>query len=62
MVQSPCQNCKSRNPSCHDKCEEYIAYHDELVAAKAALRGDDGGASGFLIDAVEKRRKKRRSK
>lgn len=35
---SPCQNCKRRKPICHDRCEEYLAWHDELVAAKKSLR------------------------
>ena len=35
---SPCQNCKCRKITCHDRCEEYLAWHDELVAAKKNLR------------------------
>lgn len=37
-MSSPCQDCPHRKLTCHDRCEEYMAYHDALVAAKDALR------------------------
>lgn len=60
-MKSPCQNCPYRKATCHDRCGEYLAYHDELVAAREALRVADR-AIGFLMDGAEKRRKIARSR
>lgn len=37
-MSSPCQNCPHRKLTCHDRCDEYQAYHNALVEAKKALR------------------------
>lgn len=46
-MSSPCQDCPHRKLTCHDRCDEYMAYHDALVAAKEALRVADD-AIGML--------------
>lgn len=57
----PCHECKSREPVCHDRCEEYLNWHDELVDAKAAL--DRASiAIDFARRAFERREKKLRAK
>lgn len=38
MEKSPCQTCNCRKIVCHDHCEEYLEWHEELVAAKKELR------------------------
>ena len=58
-MNSPCQNCPHRKPTCHDRCEEYIEYHDELVAAKNKVR-DAYNALEYLLYMSEKRKKKAR--
>ena len=59
----PCQDCPHRKLMCHDKCEEYLAYHEELLAAKQALHVADRAIS-FLADNFGKRKNRwdRRSK
>ncbi len=37
-MSSPCQDCPHRKLTCHDRCDEYMAYHDALVAAKDAVK------------------------
>lgn len=34
---SPCMNCPHRKLTCHDHCDEYLEWHDELVLAKEAV-------------------------
>lgn len=34
---SPCMNCPHRKLMCHDHCDEYLEWHDELVLAKQAV-------------------------
>ena len=60
-MKSPCQNCPYRKATCHDRCGEYLTYHDELVAAREALRVADR-AIGFLMDSANKREKRARVK
>ncbi len=57
MKKSPCQDCPYRKATCHDRCEEYLDYHDELVAAREALRTADR-AIGVLIAGARKRVKR----
>lgn len=57
----PCQNCKSRKPVCHDRCEEYNEWHETLVCAKEALRTSEK-AIDLLIAAIQKRKKARHTK
>ena len=56
-MSSPCQDCPHRKLKCHDRCDEYIEWHDARVEARdkltAARRAID-----YLIDMTEKRRKK----
>lgn len=56
-MSSPCYECPHRRVTCHDRCPEYLEYHDALVEARdkltAARRAID-----YLIDMTEKRRKK----
>lgn len=56
-MSSPCQDCPYRKLTCHDRCEEYMAYHDALVAAKDALRVANM-AIGLLKDGYAKRHRK----
>ena len=57
MAKSPCENCPHRKLTCHDRCEEYLTFHAELVAAKDELR-KAYNAIDFLIDMYVKREKK----
>lgn len=34
MKVAPCKGCPNRYPACHDKCEHYISWKQELNAAK----------------------------
>lgn len=62
-MSSPCQNCPHRKLTCHDRCEEYIAYHDALVAAKDALRVADGAIALLRENYLNRRNNwKRRNK
>lgn len=51
----PCQNCKSRQLVCHDHCDEYVTWHDELVLAKEAVHTANQAIS-LLVDNYTKRR------
>lgn len=31
-VESPCMECDVREPACHDRCEKYAKYREELKA------------------------------
>ena len=53
----PCMNCPYRKPICHDHCEDYLEWHDTLLAAKDALRVADKAIS-LLADGVHKRKDK----
>lgn len=57
-VISPCYGCVQRTLTCHDKCEQYIAWKSSLEKAENRIAED------FLYDAVTKtlRRNHRRSK
>lgn len=35
---SPCKDCPDRYPGCHDSCEKYKCWKDELAAVKKDLR------------------------
>lgn len=56
-MKSPCMDCPYRKVTCHDFCEEYQTYHDELVAAREALRVADN-ALRFLLDSAHKRERR----
>lgn len=53
----PCQNCPYRKPVCHDHCEDYLEWHDTLIAAKDAIRVADKAIS-LLADGFHKRKNK----
>lgn len=54
-MNSPCMDCPHRKLTCHDRCNEYLAYHDALVAAKEAVRVADK-AIELLADGFYRRR------
>lgn len=56
MGNCPCQNCPYRKATCHDHCEEYLDWHDTLVAAKDALRIADK-AIDLVVEGVYKRKR-----
>ena len=58
---SPCQDCPHRKLTCHDKCDEYLEFHDALVEARKSLRKAQS-AIDFLIEASRKRAKKAKVK
>lgn len=35
---SPCKDCQDRHTACHDQCEKYLAWKEELNARKEAER------------------------
>lgn len=53
-MHSPCENCPERKLMCHDKCENYMAWHDDLVAQKIALKGKFDALS-YLCEQAAKR-------
>lgn len=53
---SPCHNCQQRKLTCHDRCEEYLKFNEERLAAKNAFKGEHE-ADSFTIFNVLKRRK-----
>lgn len=58
---SPCYECPHRKVMCHDRCEEYMEFHDGLVAAKKSLRAASE-AVDYLIRMSKQREKKARVK
>ena len=36
MCKSPCLNCPDRRPTCHARCETYLAYQKENIAQTKA--------------------------
>ena len=58
---SPCFECPHRKISCHDRCEEYLAFHDGLVEAKKSLR-QANEAIDYLIRMSKERARKVRVK
>lgn len=58
---SPCYECPYRKIMCHDRCDEYLAFHDELVEAKKSLRAASD-AVDYLIRMSKQRDKKARVK
>ena len=57
-VFSPCYGCDHRTLTCHDKCEQYIAWKSTLEKTENRIAED------FLFDSVAKtlHRNQRRSK
>lgn len=51
----PCQNCTSRKPVCHDKCEAYIDWHDQLVMAKEAVHTANKAVAMLVENYVNRR-------
>lgn len=41
MANCPCQDCPERKLTCHDRCDAYLEWHDQLVLAKEALHAAD---------------------
>jgi len=56
---SPCQECPHRKLKCHDRCDEYLEWHDALVDAKKKLTAASD-AVDFLLEMAQKREKKAR--
>ena len=56
---SPCLDCPHRKLRCHDRCEEYLMWHDALVDAKRKITAAQD-ALDFLLDMARKREKKAR--
>ena len=50
----PCQNCPERKLTCHDRCENYLAWHDDLVAQKISIKGKFDAIS-YLCEQAAKR-------
>lgn len=61
MPKNPCMDCPYRKIMCHDRCDDYLSFHDELVAAKKSLR-EANDAINYLIGMSRKRAKKARVK
>ena len=38
---SPCYNCPDRKPICHDTCEKYLSFKEELARVKEIMRKED---------------------
>ena len=55
-MSSPCQDCPHRKVTCHDRCDDYMEYHDTLLAAKKALKVADKAVS-LLADGYANRRR-----
>lgn len=56
---SPCQECPHRKLRCHDRCDEYLEWHDALVEAKTKVKAAFD-AIDFLDQMARKRAKKAR--
>lgn len=54
---SPCQDCPHRKLYCHDRCDEYLEWHDTILAAKKALKVADKAVS-LLAEGYAKRSKR----
>lgn len=57
MGTCPCQDCPYRKLTCHDQCDDYMAYHDALVNAKRKVMEADA-ALGFLMGNYRARKDK----
>ena len=60
-MESPCQDCPYRKVYCHDRCGEYLDWHDELVRAKEELK-KTRAVNEFLFDSLMRMRKTKRVK
>ena len=40
MICSPCKHCLNRKPACHDTCEGYTQYKEDLAGYKAQMHKD----------------------
>lgn len=56
-MSSPCQDCPYRKLRCHDRCNEYIEWHDALVEAKSKVKAAFD-AIEFLDQMAQKRARK----
>lgn len=37
-MNAPCKGCDKRYPACHDHCEDYKAYKEQLATVKESFR------------------------
>lgn len=51
----PCMDCPYRKLTCHDHCEEYTDWHDEVLAAKLALHKADDALDMILAHQRKRR-------
>lgn len=56
-MESPCYECPYRKVSCHDRCVEYLEYHDALVEAKRKVR-EAADAIEYLREMSRKRERR----
>ena len=54
---SPCHNCQQRKPTCHDRCDEYMKYHDALLEEKSK-KSLAYAVIDYIISATVRRNKK----
>lgn len=40
MIMSPCKDCKKRHIGCHDKCDIYLKYKEEIRAFNKKAKED----------------------
>ncbi len=53
---SPCNGCSTREPACHDTCEEFLAYRNEYIKYKKLVdlaRNREHGMDKFKIERAE---------
>lgn len=56
-MSSPCQDCPYRKLRCHERCDEYLDWHDALVEAKSKVK-----AAFIAIDYLDEMAQKRARK
>ena len=61
MPKSPCQDCPYRKVTCHDQCDDYIAYHDALVEARKALNKASDSIGVLLEGYISRKQRWHRS-
>lgn len=58
-MSSPCQDCPYRKLRCHDRCDEYLEWHDALREAKEKVF-QAAVAMDYLKEMALKRERKAR--
>lgn len=60
-IPSPCLNCETREPACHDRCEKYDEYRQKIKSARDR-EYEDKRSRGIRPTAPHTKRQKKEKK